>query len=127
MCGIAGWISFSRASSASSKRWRRWPAGAGMRPAPGRTGLCRSWSETSGAAASHACASRGRSKRTPSPLVVQVVRVLDDVEADGVAFEGAVGEPGDLAQRDLAASEALGEILSRLARPADDDALEVTS
>lgn len=62
----------------------------------------------------------------PDELTRTLARLHKDAAGALGVYVSRPKEDEELAQRDLAASEALGEILSRLAEPTD-DALEVTS
>jgi hypothetical protein len=62
----------------------------------------------------------------PGELTRTLARLHKDAAGALGVYVSRPKEDEELAQRDLAASEALGEILSRLAEPTD-DALEVTS
>ena len=62
----------------------------------------------------------------PGELTRTLARLHKDAAGALGVYVSRPKEDEEFAQRDLAASEALGEILSRLAEPAD-DALEVTS
>jgi len=62
----------------------------------------------------------------PDELTSALARLHKDASGSLGTYVSRPKDEEELAQRDLAASEALGEILSRLAQPAD-DALEVTS
>ncbi|MEA2180887.1 MAG: hypothetical protein QOF69_72 [Solirubrobacteraceae bacterium] len=62
----------------------------------------------------------------PDELARTLARLHKDAAGALGVYVSRPKEDEEFAQRDLAASEALGEILSRLAEPTD-DALEVTS
>jgi hypothetical protein len=62
----------------------------------------------------------------PGELTRTLARLHKDAAGALGVYVSRPKEDEEFAQRDLAASEALGEILGRLAEPAD-DALEVTS
>jgi hypothetical protein len=62
----------------------------------------------------------------PGELTRTLARLHEDAAGAIGVYVSRPKEDEEFAQRDLAASEALGEILGRLAEPAE-DALDVTS